>query len=195
MSRILKYHLLISTMLIFLACVKIETGQTLDEAIESNEFRAKEMRVEWRQTLDRTAGDKARALIVKERIDSTSALIIRYGYKVADEWRKGNEGRGVPIESAEMRQVVNAWVATQKPYLLAYEDNIEYGIGLVKETRLHAGFPEEVYALFDSLALHYYSTYSAVFYPNNEVDTYEEMLRSSDSRHQDMSGRLERLIR
>jgi hypothetical protein len=180
---------------IITGCVKIQTGQTIDEAIESNEVRAKEIRVEWRQRLDRAAGDKERALLVKGHIDSTSAMIIRYGFKVADEWQKGNEGRGVDIEASEMRQVVNSWVGAQRPYLMAYEDNMEYGVRLVAETKKYGQFPQEAYNLFDSLAHHYYDTYSIVFYPNESVQFYEESLLEVERKHREFSDRLTALLR
>lgn len=195
MTSLLRSLQALVLILLLNSCVKIQTGQSLDEAVESNEIRAKEIRIQWRAELDRTSDDKDRALLVKNRIDSTAATIIRYGFNVAGEWHKGNDGRGAPIEASEMRQVVNSWVAAQKPYLMAFEDNIEYGIRLVGETRKYGRFSEEAYNLFDSLASQYYNTYSSVFYPNDNVSSYEENLFSAQSRHRELSDRLERLLR
>lgn len=181
--------------LIATGCVKIETGQTVGEAVESNEVRAKNMRVQWAEQLNNTADHAEKAMLVKNHIDSISALIIRYGFKVADEWHKGNEGRGKLIDASEMRQVVNSWVATQKPFLIAHEDNMEYGIRLVNETQKYNQFPDEAYLLFDSLANHYYDTYSVVFYPNQSVEFYEEALLARESGYKDLTHRLENLIR
>ncbi|MGH8015030.1 MAG: hypothetical protein ACREBV_02445 [Candidatus Zixiibacteriota bacterium] len=191
------FGIIVSTVftLICLSCVQIKTGQTVDEAIESNEVRAKEMRVEWAQRLKSAEGDADRAQLVKSQIDSISAMIVRYGFKIADEWHKGNEGRGQDIDASEMRNVVNCWVAAQKPFLNAHEDNMEYGIRLIHETRRYNQFSEEAYDLLDSLVLQYYDTYSIVFYPNQDVDSFEEILRSSENKHRSISERLGALLR
>ncbi len=175
-------------------CVKIETGATVEEATESNEVRAKQIRSQWADRLSRVNSDKERAIILKEHIDSVSAVYIRYGFNVADEWRKGNEGRGKVIEALEMRQVVDAWVKTQRPILMAYEDNMEYGIRLVRDSKSSETLPPETYALLDSLADQYYNTYSAVFYPNDNVGVYEEELLKAQDRHRGFSEAFNRLF-
>ncbi len=167
----------------FSGCVKIETGATVEEATETNEVRAKQIRSQWAERLSRVNSDKDRAIAVKDYVDSVSAVYIRYGFTVADEWRKGNEGRGKEVEASEMRQVVDAWVKTQRPILMAYEDNMEYGIGLVRESKSSEPVPQSALVLLDSLASQYYNTYSAVFYPNHNVQSYEEELLEAQKRH------------
>lgn len=174
--------------------IKIETGTTADEMAQKNEILAKQIRSEWSDTLFKIKNDQARLFVVKNHIDSVSALIIRYGFKIADQWRQGNFGRGEEIEASEMRQVVDAWVAEQKPILQAYEDNMEYGIRLVKETSEYGTLPEEAFPLLDSLASQYYDTYSVVFYPNHNTDLYEEELLEAKSRHQFFMEQLNRLF-
>lgn len=175
-------------------CVKIETGATVEEATESNEVRAKQIRSQWADRLSRVNSDKERAIILKEHIDSVSAVYIRYGLNVADEWRKGNEGRGKVIEASEMRQVVDAWVKTQRPILMAYEDNMEYGIRLVRDSKSSEALPEKVYSLLDSMADQYYHTYSVVFYPNDKVEVYNDELLKAQDRHRGFSEEFNRLF-
>ena len=176
-------------------CIKIQTGATAEEAAESNEVRAKRIRSQWADRLSRVNGDQERAIILKEHVDSVSAVYIRYGFSVAGEWRKGNEGRGKVVEAAEMRQVVDAWVKTQRPILMAYEDNMEYGIRLVRDSKSSEPLPREAYGLLDSLANQYYNTYSAVFYPNNTVEFYEEELLKAQKRHRSFSEGLNVVFR
>ena len=176
-------------------CVKIETGATVEEATESNEVRAKQIRSQWADRLSRVNGDKERAIILKEHIDSVSAVYIRYGFNVANEWRKGNEGRGKVIEASEMRLVVDAWVKTQRPILMAYEDNMEYGIRLVRDSKSSEPLPSEAHNLLDSLANQYYNTYSVVFYLNNTVEFYEGELLKAQERHRSFSERFNGLFR
>lgn len=133
--------------------------------------------------------------MLKEHIDSVSAVYIRYGFNVADEWHKGNEGRGKVIEASEMRQVVDAWVKTQRPILMAYEDNMEYGIRLVRDSKSSEPLPPETYSLLDSLANQYYTTYSVVFYPNHNVEVYEEELLKAQERHRGFSEEFNGLFR
>ena len=176
-------------------CIKIETGATVEEATESNEVRAKQIRSQWADRLSRINSDKGKAIILKEHIDSVSAVYIRYGWNVAGEWRKGNTGRGQVIEASEMRLVVDAWVKTQRPILMAYEDNMEYGIRLVRDSKSSEPLPPETYSLLDSLGKQYYNTYSAVFYPNHSVEDYEEELLKAQERHRLFSEQFNELIR
>ena len=176
-------------------CVKIETGATVEEATESNEVRAKQIRSQWADRLSRVNGDRERATILKEHIDSVSAVYIRYGFTVADEWRKGSQGREKEVEASEMRQVVDAWVKTQKPILMAYEDNMEYGIGLIRDSKSSEPIPHEASGLLDSLLGQYYKTYSIVFYPNYNVDAYEEELLKAQERHRGFSEAFKALFR
>ena len=178
-----------------IGCIKIETGATVEEATESNEVRAKQIRSQWAERLYRVNGDRERAIILKEHIDSVSAVYIRYGLSVAEEWRKGNMGRGQVIEASEMRLVVDAWVKTQRPILMAYEDNMEYGIRLVKDSKSSEPLPLQAYSLLDSMANQYYNTYSAVFYPNNNVEIYEEELLKARERHRGFSDWFDGLFR
>lgn len=170
-------------LLLLAGCVKIETGQTLEEATESNELRARQVRSQWANQLN-AATPLETADLLKQHMDSVSAMYLRYGFKVTDEWRKGNEGRGKVIDAAEMRQVVDAWVAGQKPILDAYEHNMEFGLD---KLRLSKFFAPETLALFDKFGEEFYEVRSVVFYPNRDVETYENKLLESQKQIETLS--------
>ncbi|HEX2896554.1 MAG TPA: hypothetical protein VHP63_00705 [candidate division Zixibacteria bacterium] len=176
MARLGKRLLFVSLSVLLLAsCVKIETGQTLEEATESNELRARQVRSQWANQLN-AATPLETANLLKQHMDSVSAMYLRYGFKVVDEWHKGNEGRGKVIDAAEMRQVVDAWVAGQKPILDAYEHNLEFGLD---QLRLSKFFAPETMAMFEKFGEEFYEVRSVVFYPNRDVETYENKLLES----------------
>ncbi len=167
-------------------CVKIETGQTVAEATESNEFKARQIRSEWATQLHRATPIET-AQLVKRHIDSVSAMYLRYGLKVAEEWRKGNEGRGQAVDAGEMRQVVDAWVEAQKPILNAYEDNLEFGLDRIKESRFFAG---ESLTILEKLMEQFYANRSIVFYPNQDVGYYEFRLTEAQKSTESLSREL-----
>ncbi|MEE8149792.1 MAG: hypothetical protein V3T75_04995 [candidate division Zixibacteria bacterium] len=171
--------------------LKIETGQTVDEATESNQQRASRIRASWAEQL-RNKPPMTMAGLVKTHIDSVSAMYLRYGYRIVEQWQQGNEGRGQPVDASEMREVVNSWVVAEKPILKAYEDNLEYGLRLVRDSR---HYDQNTMDLFDQLARAYYDCHSIVFYPNNNVDTYEEELIDTERRIRQLSEELERKLR
>ncbi len=170
--------------------LKIETGQTVDEATESNQQRAGRIRSNWAEEL-RNKPPATMAGLVKTHIDSVSAMYLRYGYRIVDQWQQGNQGRGQPVDASEMRKVVNSWVVAEKPILKAYEDNLEYGLRLVRDSR---HYDQNTMDLFDQLARAYYDCHSVVFYPNNNVDTYEEELIDTERRIRQLSGELDRRL-
>ncbi|MCH7948447.1 MAG: hypothetical protein IIC66_11675 [candidate division Zixibacteria bacterium] len=130
--------------------------------------------------------------LVKTHIDSVSAMYLRYGYRIVGEWQQGNEGRGEPVDASEMRQVVNSWVAAEKPILKAYEDNLEYGLRLIRDSR---HYDQNTMDLFDQLAQAFYDCHSVVFYPNRNVETYENELIDTERRIRQLSQELERKLR
>ncbi len=183
--------ILVSFLLAVSSCgLKIETGQTVDEATESNQQRAGRIRSNWAEEL-RNKPPTTMAGLVKTHIDSVSAMYIRYGFQIVDQWQQGNEGRGQPVDASEMREVVNSWVVAEKPILKAYEDNLEYGLRLVRDSR---HYDQSTMDLFDQLARAYYDCHSAVFYPNNNVETYEEVLIDTERRMHQLSGELDRRL-
>jgi len=173
-------------------CVKIETGGTVEEATESNEVRAKQIRSQWAEQIQ-SASPQDVAKLVKGEIDSVSAMYIRYGLKVADDWHHGNKSEGKDIEAVEMRRFVDGWVSTQKPILNAYEDNLEFGINRIQQSRV---FRPETLGLLNQFIDQFYSNRSTVFYPNENADQYEAALvaaqRKTESLSRDLGQELDK---
>jgi len=172
-------------------CVKVKTGQTSEEVLESNKVRARQVRIQWAEQI-RDASPKETAQLVKTHIDSVSAWYIRYGYKVADEWHKGNQAKGEAIDGAEMRKNVDAWIAVQKPILNAYEDNLEFGISKIKQS---GEFSPETMELFDRFAEQFYTNRSTVFYPHENVEFYESALIEIQRVTESLSRQLEQELK
>lgn len=164
--------LVVGALLFSCSSIKIETGQTREEAVESAETQAKQIRADWANRFERaTPPDMARLL--RRHIDSITARYIAYGFEVAAQWREGNAGRGEEVPDTEMREVVAVWTQTQEPILTAHEDNLEYGLERINETGY---FDQKTLDLLQQLADHYYKVYSAVFYPSGTVEGYEATL-------------------
>ena len=132
------------------------------------------------------------ARLVKTHIDSVSAMYLRYGYQIVGQWQQGNEGRGQQVDASEMRQVVNSWVLAEKPILKAYEDNLEYGLRLVRDSR---HYDQSTMDIFDQLARAFYDCHSVVFYPNNNVEVYEEELIDTERIILQLSEELDRKLK
>lgn len=190
--RLLYVLILATSCLVISSCgIKIETGQTVDEATDSNEQRASRIRGSWAEQL-RNQSPMTMARMVKTHIDSVSAMYIRYGLQIVDQWQQGSEGRGQAVEASEMRKVVDGWLAAEKPILRAYEDNLEYGLRLIRDSR---HYDQSVIDQFDQLARGFYDCHSVVFYPNNSVEIYEEELFKSERKIHRLSEELDRKLR
>jgi len=159
-------------MLLSCSAIKIETGQTHDEAVESAKEQAKQIRANWANRFQQ-ATPQEMARLISRHVDTITARYIAYGFQVAAQWREGNEGRGMEVPDSEMREIVLVWTEKQQPILEAYEDNLEYGIERIKETGY---FGEDFLNLLFELADQYYDVHSAVFYPNGTVEEYEKAL-------------------
>lgn len=160
------------TMVVLPGCVKIETGSSPEETQASAELRAKRVRAEWANRVH-TSSPAQIADITAGLIENISERYVDYGYKVAGQWREAMEGRGQDVPSDEMRRMVDLWIRDEKPVLMANEDNIEYGVGRLKETGYLA--PRSVESL-DSVVSAYYELYSAIFFPAGTVTEYEDRL-------------------
>ena len=167
------------------SAIKIETGQTQEEAVQSAEIRARQIRSDWANRFQQATPLEMGRLLTRH-VDSVSARYVAYGFQVAAQWRDGNAGRGVNVPDREMREVVAAWTERQQPILMAYEDNLEYGLERVKETRY---FGQDFLDLLAELVDQYYEVYSAVFYPSGTVEEYEETLNRVKGDMESISGR------
>ena len=164
--------------LVMTGCVKIETGpETEEQLTQSSDLRGRDFRVTWvNRFTGKTPVEKGQ--MYNDLIDSVSSVYLRYGYNVADEWRKGNAGRGQLVPDAEMQKVVEASVRTQKPMFQAYEDALEYAYRQLDESGTYS--PSDM-GIFKRHLDELYRIYSVVFYPSGTVDDYELALRDLES--------------
>ncbi|MCK4572985.1 MAG: hypothetical protein KAU36_01380 [candidate division Zixibacteria bacterium] len=156
-------------------CVKIETGQTVEEAQQSSEQRAGRLRATWANKLSGATPTEL-AIYLTDHFDQTTDMFFRYGERMTQQWEAGSEGRGTEIKAAEMRQVIDAWIAGEKPLLKAYEDNLEYGFARIKET---GHYDEAMLRQLGALVEKYYEIYSAVFYPVGNLEDYAHKLEQT----------------
>ena len=174
--------------LIFSACVNIETGpESKEQRTETSELRARDFRVSWVNRFN-PAPPIEKAILLKSLLDSVSVRYLNYGDRVADEWNRGNIGRGEPVPDTEMRQVVSAWNETEQPLLDAYEETVEYSIGKIKEA---AFFDGEVVELFQENIELFYEIRSGIFYPAGTIKDYDYRLEDLKRRRAESSEKLE----
>jgi hypothetical protein len=174
--------------LIFSACVNIETGpESKEQRTETSETRARDFRVAWVNRFD-PAPPVEQALLLKDLLDSVSVKYLRYGRRIADEWYKGNTGRGQPVPDSEMRQMVTAWNETEQPILEAYEETVEYSIGKIKEAAFFDG--DVIKLLRENIEL-FYEIRSGVFYPTGTLKDYEYRLDDLENRRTNLSENLD----
>jgi hypothetical protein len=178
--------LVAGTLLFSCSTIKIETGQTQEEAIQSAKAQARQIRSDWANQFQQAAPLEM-AQLLSRHIDSVSTWYVAYGFEVATQWREGNTGRGENVPDREMREVVAVWTEKQQPILAAYEDNLEYGLEQIKETGY---FGQDFFDLLSEFADQYYKVYSAVFYPSGSVEEYEETLNRVKYETESLSIRL-----
>lgn len=168
------FWLFAAVMVVLAGCssIKIETGQTNEEAKESYGAMAGRVKSQWANQIQ-NASPKEAAMLVAELYDRTTYQYLEYGRKVAAQWREGEAGRGQTITDTEMRTMVTTWTETQKPLLKAYDDNFEYGIDRIKQSQYYGSALE---APLTELVEQYYKVYSVVFFPQGTVDDYEQEL-------------------
>ena len=153
-------------------CVKIETGQTVDEAVESAEQRASRARATWANKF-RSASPVQMTQYVAEHFDQTTDMFFRFGRRMIDQWRQGSEGRGVEVKASVMREMIDAWTTAEKPLLVAFEDNLEYGVDQIRQSGF---FDERLLRQMGDLVDVYYDVYSAVMYPVGSIEDYDYLL-------------------
>jgi len=153
--------------------IKIETGQTTEEAVASSETKARDIRSRWARKLERSAQEDI-GYLLKEHIDSTAVVLMNYGWKLAEKWHEGNRGRGELIPDHEMREIIDAWTYRERPILKAWEDNIEYAWDIIRDSGL---YDQHQMKTIKEFIEQYYHVFSIVMYPNGTVESYEDNLR------------------
>lgn len=161
-------------MTITLACssIRIETGSTSETDTEMAEVTAREIRTDWYAQLER-AEPLDMAEMLRIHVDSTTAVLIRYGFTASDRWHDGNKQRGEDIPAEEMRGKIDAWISTQRPILEAYDDNIEYALDKIRDSYF---FDPQMMERIISIADLYDLAYSVVFLPIGDARDYENRL-------------------
>ena len=170
-------------------CVKIQTGQTPDEARESSEERAHRLKVDWAETLSK-ANLSQKISLWAGIYESYSRGLIDYGWSVAREWRNAEAGRGKTVESSEMRGQIEQWTATEQPFIKAWEENLEYGRQVIHEWE---STDQNLMTALDQALDHYYHVYSKVMFPSSTLADYESDLARLQSEVDDRVQELRRL--
>ncbi|MFQ5499706.1 MAG: hypothetical protein ACE5FH_08535 [Candidatus Zixiibacteriota bacterium] len=170
--------------------LKIESGDSPEERVESARDRADNMRAQWANQIKRADPTRV-AHLVKGHIDSVSAMFVRYGRDVSDQWREAIHGRGEEVADEEMRLMVDRWTTDQRPILDAYDDNLEFGIAELRLRRFH---DEPVFDILDQMVEVYDQTFSDVFYPAGTVEQYEDKFSRHSQDMEQLSARLTDLL-
>ena len=172
--------------LINFGCVRVKTGATDEMAMDSSERQAKDIRSRWYRTIDETSA-QLRPFIYQNYMDSVLNVYLDYGYSIVNEWKIGEEGRKEKIEASEMRKVVNSWISNRKPILKAYDDNIEYGLEIITEDKV---LSDKSMTVIQDMVNNYYDAYGRIFFPANDVETYERTLEKVRQKNDRINDRL-----
>jgi hypothetical protein len=171
--------------------IKIETGASAEEQTVSNSERAGNYKREWAAQFY-TLNQTDQILLFQRHVDSTSARYVAYGKSITDQWKEGNEGRGAPISDDEMRTVVDRWISTQKAFLDANDEILEYGLYRLKEKK---DISAEMMTAISEMAERYYACHGAVFLPSGTAEDYENRIFDSHNDLQETSAYLSRLLK
>lgn len=187
--RLISLSAVVLILLLISACssVRIQTGPPSEkQATQTSEERGQGLRSQWADQLSR-AQAKDKIWMVRQFIDSTSALLIRIGDQIADQWRQGEVGRAQEIPPEEMRGVIESSIRTDQPLLEAYDDMVDYGVNEVRHTSY---FDEETLGYLLDLRDQYDKTHGEVLYPDMSRVDYEDNLRALQIESERLSTRL-----
>lgn len=194
MRSILWPTLLVPTFMA-LACssIHINTGPPTDtELTQASEDRGRQLRIQWSDRLQQ-ASPVQQATMMRGMIDSTTAQFIRFGHQVLDMWRTESDRRGTQLTAKEVREAIERTNQFDMPLLDAYEDVLEFGVDLVISDGF---FDSQVKDKLTDYRDLYYGVYSAVFFPNGDLEEYERKLRDLETSTRQTSQILgEELIR
>jgi hypothetical protein len=152
--------------------LKIETGQTREEAVDSSRERSSRIRSQWAQQVD-AAPPVERVELLITLVEGVTDQYFNFGNEVKYRWQEAEDGRGEEVPASEMRTMIEAWSETQKPILDANDDNLEYTRRRIRETQLFdSDFDERIDGLCDK----YYEVYSTVFFPTADLQQYRDDL-------------------
>lgn len=175
-------------MLSYCSCgVKFETGQTPEEAKASSQVTVNKIKSDWAILINGSTHREV-GFHLRTYLNNISNNFVEYGFRLAEKWREGNEGRGEPIPDNEMRSVIESWIAKDKPILRAWEENIDYAHNRMIEDGFYS---QETMSLFDNMIDQFNEIYNAVIFPIGDVDKYEDQLFIAKSELENISKKLE----
>lgn len=188
-KKLVSFFSIIGASLLVTGCgVNIETGPpTAEEKARSSEVRGKGVRSDWVNRFE-VAVPFQQGMMFKTFVDSVGARYLDYGSTVAEQWRQGNEGRGVEVQDTEMREMIAGWTETEKPLLQSYDDVVEYAMTRIKET---GNFDPSTEDTFQEMVDNYYLVYSAVFYPSGSLSDFEYRLAQLRTETEEISRRVQ----
>jgi hypothetical protein len=153
--------------------INIETGPPSEEqATQTSEMHGRSLKSDFSTRMER-ATPLQKAWIWSRFVDSTTSRYLRIGREVADQWQRGNEGRGEDVSANEMQQVVANSIARDLPLLESYDDIVDYGYDLIRETYHFDAATEK---LVTDVRDNYFDTYNFVFYPSGSQRDYSDGL-------------------
>lgn len=154
--------------LFFSGCMKIQTGQSAEEAAQSSEIQAKQIRSSWAVKLDNVSSNEL-ALLMAGEFRKVTTYIYDIGLQTADRWQDGEDGRGESVEDSEMQKMVNSWISGLRPVIKAHEDNLEYAF---EKYTLFTDYEEETKVKLEYLIDFYYEFYSVILIPQGNLSDY-----------------------
>lgn len=150
------------------ANIKIESGGTEDRT-ENNRDRASDIRAEFAEQLNSTT-PVGQVNYLADYAEFVGGNTVDYGETMVRQWKEGEDGRSEVITGEEMRGLIDRSIASERPILKAWEDNIEYAYRVIQTDGF---FTSDMIELLKQLLDAYYELNSAVMFPMGTVDDYE----------------------
>ncbi len=152
--------------------VQITTGQSAEETSIANEERARAYKAQFaEQFMALGPADQADMLI--GYFEQVGGGLLQFGRDISNQWRQGERGRAEAIEASEMREQIGRWTASERPILLAWEENLEFGLRMLREQHY---FGNDAMATLQSMVDYFYKAYSLVIFPSGPREDYEASL-------------------
>jgi len=153
-------------------CVKIETGYTPEESEQSSREAADRIRGDWAGKIRLATPVQMAGMLVDHYFTVTNSYI-RFGYETVDNWSKNEARLGRKVTDAEIQKLVDDWLATEKPVLSAYGDNIKLAYDLIVESEF---FQQDFLDYLVALGDQYRATKEIAFQPRGTLEDYEYRL-------------------
>jgi hypothetical protein len=171
--RLAGIGLLILLTVVVSACVKVEmVPETEEQKSDASEVRGKDFRARWIERFNRsTVGQQAD--MIRNTVDSVSAIYLDYGYRVAQDWRRSQDQTGRVISASDIQASVDGGTGSMKPQFDAYEDAVAYGL---EDLRRFSDLDGASLDLLEEDINLFREIRSAVFKPSGSPEEYEKGL-------------------